>query len=170
MPKLKRHSGITIFIAGAVIITAVIIFVVKLTAHYPELAEPVSYSVNQLNGFKMEIEGVHWSFRKGYCAKYKIEIDSEEIYTLVDTGEKSYEYLERLLAGQWYRFVCNDIRPFPDNSHEIGGPGNTGYEEGFYQKYDGYGTRLETGIYRIVLELTDGEGNIQYLADEFEVK
>ena len=149
MSKLKRHSGITIFIAGAVIITAVIIFVVKLTAHYPELAEPVSYSVNQLNGFKMEIEGVHWSFRK---------------------GEKSYEYLERLLAGQWYRFVCNDIRPFPDNSHEIGGPGNTGYEEGFYQKYDGYGTRLETGIYRIVLELTDGEGNIQYLADEFEVK
>lgn len=66
MSKLKRHSGITIFIAGAVIITAVIIFVVKLTAHYPELAEPVSYSVNQLNGFKMEIEGVHWSFRKGY--------------------------------------------------------------------------------------------------------
>lgn len=37
------------------------------------------------------------------------------------------------------------------------------------QKYDYYGTRLEPGLYRLVLEMKAEDGISQYLAAEFEV-
>ena len=169
MSKRKVRNGMIAAAAAAAVVLGGL-WIVRATARYPALDAPVLYRIDPVQGFQMEIEEVRWSLKKGYCVKYRVAIDSEEVYTLVDTEEKTYKYLERLVDGQWYRLVCDEIRSPIDRSREIGGPGNTGYEEGLYQKYDGYGTRLEPGSYRIVLELTDREGDIHYLADGFEVK
>ena len=45
-----------------------------------------------------------------------------------------------------------------------------GVESSFTQKTDYYGTRLEPGTYRLVLELTADDGSSHYLAEEFHVK
>ena len=53
---------------------------------------------------------------------------------------------------------------------QVGGPDTLSFESKFTQRTDYYGTRLEPGTYRLVLELTADDGSSHYLAEEFHVK
>ena len=53
---------------------------------------------------------------------------------------------------------------------QIGGSDTLSFESKFTQRTAYYGTCLEPGTYRLVLELTDDDGSSHYLAEEFHVK
>ena len=89
------------------------------------LGEPVSYPVNQVDGFELTIEKPTWSPFKGY----------------------TFNNLEFSLGGD-----------------------STGLQGSIVQKYDYYGTRLEAGTYRVVLEMKAKDGTPHYLAAEFDVE
>lgn len=50
------------------------------------------------------------------------------------------------------------------------GGDSTGLQGSIVQKYDYYGTRLEAGTYRVVLEMKAKDGTPHYLAAEFDVE
>ena len=50
------------------------------------------------------------------------------------------------------------------------GGDSTGLQGSIVQKYDYYGTRLEAGTYRVVLEMKTKDGTPHYLAAEFDVE
>ena len=101
--------------------------------------------------------------------RWAVAADSKEVYIFAEDGP-GFEYLERCIDGQWYRlgYSQND---FPFNSAEfaLGGEEGTALEGSIVQKYSYYGTRLEKGAYRVVLEMRARDGTLQYLAAEFRV-
>ena len=52
---------------------------------------------------------------------------------------------------------------------DLGRNGSTAFYGSVGQKYEGYGTRLEPGSYRLTMKLTDRIGGAHYLAAEFDV-
>ena len=85
-------------------------------------------------------------------------------------GSPGFEYLERHIDGQWYRLTYSqDIFPFNNLEFSLGGD-STGLQGSIVQKYDYYGTRLEAGTYRVVLEMKAKDGTPHYLAAEFDVE
>ena len=52
----------------------------------------------------------------------------------------------------------------------LGGGEGSALEGSIVQKYDYYGTRLEAGIYRLVLEMQAKDGTPHYLAQEFNIQ
>ena len=82
------------------------------------LGEPVSYPVNQVDGFELTIEKPTWSPFKGYTIRWAVTANSKEIYSFGEDGSPGFEYLERHIDGQWYRLTYSqDIFPF--NSHWV---------------------------------------------------
>ena len=166
---MKRYRGWLIllvflgFCAGGVWLT------LRLTAEYPTLGEPVSYPVNQVNGFELTIEEPSWSPFKGFMIRWAVAADSKEVYIFAEDGP-GFEYLERCIDGQWYRlgYSQNDF-PFNRAEFALGGEEGTALEGSIVQKYSYYGTRLEKGAYRVVLEMRARDGTLQYLAAEFRV-
>ena len=72
--------------------------------------------------------------------------------------------------GQWYRLTYSqDTFPFNNLEFSLGGD-STGLQGSIVQKYDYYGTRLEAGTYRVVLEMKAKDGTPHYLAAEFDVE
>ena len=59
--------------------------------------------------------------------------------------------------------------PFNNLEFSLGGD-STGLQGSIVQKYDYYGTRLEAGTYRVVLEMKAKDGTPHYLAAEFDVE
>ena len=146
----------------------------RATAEYPTLGDPVSEPVNQIEGFDLSIEaGPTWSPFRGYTLKYGIRIDSREVYYLT-TGNEPHsaetERLERLVDGQWHRLRSTAPTGFQSLTFDLGGSGSTGFGGSLVQKYEGYGTRLEPGTYRLVLELADQANQPHYLAAEFNAE
>ena len=87
-----------------------------------------------------------------------------------NNGSPGFEYLERHIDGQWYRLTYSqDIFPFNNLEFSLGGD-STGLQGSIVQKYDYYGTRLEAGTYRVVLEMKAKDGTPHYLAAEFDVE
>ena len=77
------------------------------------LGEPVSYPVNQVDGFELTIEKPTWSPFKGYTIRWAVTANSKEIYSFGEDGSPGFEYLERHIDGQWYRLTYSqDIFPF----------------------------------------------------------
>lgn len=168
---MKRHPGlITLAILLALCVGGAALYL-RTTAEYPTLGEPVSYPVNQIDGFDLSIEaGPTWSPFRGYSLKYNIQIDSPEIYHLTtgsDPASAETERLEMLVDGQWYRLKSTEPTGFQTQIFDLGGHENTGFYGSLVQKYEGYGTRLAPGTYRLVLELADSHGTPHYLAAEF---
>ena len=58
---------------------------------------------------------------------------------------------------------------FNNLEFSLGGD-STGLQGSIVQKYDYYGTRLEAGTYRVVLEMKAKDGTPHYLAAEFDVE
>lgn len=59
--------------------------------------------------------------------------------------------------------------PFNPLEFSLGGQTST-FQGSMVQKYDHYGTRLETGNYRLVLEMRAEDGTPCYLAAGFDVR
>ena len=134
------------------------------------LGEPVSYPVNQVDGFELTIEKPTWSPFKGYTIRWAVTANSKEIYSFGEDGSPGFEYLERHIDWQWYRLTYSqDIFPFNNLEFSLGGD-STGLQGSIVQKYDDYGTRLEAGTYRVVLEMKTKDGTPHYLAAEFDVE
>lgn len=162
LKKLRPLICIALFVG-------VIWIVFHVTAKYPILGEPVTYPVNQIDGFELTMTEGSWTPFRGHTFRYQITIQSEEVYQLVTAKGKSCRLLDRLVDGQWYRMERPEAIPeVIEWSAQVGNA--LGFESSFTQKTDYYGTRLEPGTYRLVLELTADDGSSHYLAEEFHVK
>lgn len=147
--------------------------VLRLTAEYPALGEPVSYPVNQVDGFELTIEKPGWGPFTGYTIKWTVTADSEEVYTFSHDweGEPDFAYLERCIDGRWYRLrYTQDDFAFNPIEFPLGGDEAWRLQGSIVQKYSYYGTRLEAGNYRIVLRMEASDGTPRYLAAEFGVE
>lgn len=134
------------------------------------LGEPVSYPANQVDGFELTIEKPTWSPFKGYTIRWAVTANSKEIYSFGEDGSPGFEYLERHIDRQGYRLTYSqDIFPFNNLEFSLGGD-STGLQGSIVQKYDYYGTRLEAGTYRVVLEMKAKDGTPHYLEAEFDVE
>ena len=67
MKRCRGWVALLVFIALCVV---GVWFTLKATAEYPALGEPVSYPVNQVDGFELAIEDPSWSPFKGYTIKW----------------------------------------------------------------------------------------------------
>lgn len=100
--------------------------------------------------------------------KKQVLCDLQALFLLFNC--QTPEYLERHIDGQWYRLTYSqDIFPFNNLEFSLGGD-STGLQGSIVQKYDYYGTRLEAGTYRVVLEMKAKDGTPHYLAAEFDVE
>lgn len=164
---MKRHRGWVILLIFIVLCAGGVWLTLQVTAEYPTLGEPVSYPVNPVDGLELTIEKPSWSPFKGYTIRWAVTADSKEVYSF----ETDFEYLERCIDGQWYRLeYSQDNRPFNSMEFVLGGEESARLEGSIVQKYAYYGTRLETGLYRVLLEMKAKDGTPHYLTAEFDVK
>lgn len=165
--RRKRYRGWIILLIFIAVCAGGVWLTLRVTAEYPALGEPVSYPVDQVGGFELTIEQPTWSPFKGYTIRWAVTADSEEIYSFVE-GDSGFAYLERCIGGQWYRLTyLQDTFSFNDFAFSLGEE-STGLQGSIVQKYAYYGTRLEPGIYRVVLEMNAKDGTLHYLAAEFD--
>lgn len=170
---MKRYRGWVALLIFVALCVVGIWLTLQVTAEYPTLGEEVSYPVNQVEGFELTTEKPSWSPFKGYSIRWRVAADSEAIYYFVQDGEppNRFEYLERCVDGQWYRLgYTQDNFPFTTIEFALGGEEASDLQGSIVQKYAYYGTRLEPGTYRVVLEMKAEDGTLHYLAAEFEVK
>ena len=132
-------------------------------AKYPAVREASSDPVSRIEGLSLSIEKPRFSPIKGYTIRYRIEISTDEIYQTADP----FERLEKFENGCWHRLECQK-EPVFSSPFDISGD-NAAFDGSFVQKYDGYGTRLHPGTYRLTLGLTDAAGGSHCLAAEFEI-
>ncbi len=168
---MKKYRGWLIFAAFIALCGGAVWLTLRVTAEYPALGEPVSYPVNQVEGFELSIKEPAWSPFRGYTIHWKVTADSDEVYHFIQQSESpGFEFLERQIDGQWYRLGYSQ-EDFPISSEDfaLGGEDTTGFEGSIVQKYDDYGTRLEPGKYRAVLEMRAEDDTPYYLAAEFDV-
>ena len=139
---------------------------------YPDLGDPVSYPVNQVDGFALTIGEPSFSPFQGYTIAWKVTADSDDVYRFTCDGKapNAFEFLERKVDGQWYRltYTQKDL-PYSTVELALGGEESAALAGSIVQKYAYYGTRLEAGTYRVVLEMRASDGTPHYLAQEFEV-
>ena len=139
---------------------------------YPDLGDPVSYPVNQVDGFALTIGEPSFSPFQGYTIAWKVTADSDDVYRFTCDGKapNAIEFLERKVDGQWYRltYTQKDL-PYSTVELALGGEESAALAGSIMQKYAYYGTRLEAGTYRVVLEMRASDGTPHYLAQEFEV-
>ena len=169
---IKRCRSLAILAAVIAFFIGGIWLILRATAEYPSLGEPVFYPVNQVDGFELTIEKPEWGPFTGYTIRWTVTADSEEVYTFSHDWEKEadFTYLERCVDGQWYRLndTQNDFA-FNPIEFPLGGDEAWRLQGSIVQKYRYYGTRLEAGNYRIVLRMEAGDGTSHYLAAEFAV-
>jgi hypothetical protein len=167
---MKRLHGWIFLLAIIALCTIGAWFTLRITAEYPSLGEPVSYSVNQVDGFELTIEKPSWSIFSGYTIDWSVTADSEEVYYFYGEAP-GFEFLERCVEGQWYRLgYVQDNLVFNSLEFSMGGGDNTELQGSIVQKYNYYGTRLEAGTYRVVLEMKEKDRTPYYLTAEFEVE
>lgn len=166
---MKRYRGWMILLLCAALCVGGVKLVLWATADYPALGEAVSYPVNQVEGFDLTIQEPSWSPFTGYTIRWSVSAESEEIYTFTGGGPY-FEHLERCVGGQWYRLAyLKEKLPFNQLEFALGGE-TSSLSGSVVQKYMYYGTRLEAGSYRLVLEMRAEDGTSRYLAAEFDIR
>ena len=170
---MKKHRNWIIPALVAALAAAGIWLIGKVTAVYPGLGDPVSYPVNQVDGFTLTIGEPSFSPFQGYTVAWRVTADSADVYHFTCDGEapNTFEFLERRVDGQWYRLAyTQEDLPYSTVELALGGKETTSALAGsIVQKYAYYGTRLEAGTYRVVLETRASDGTSHYLAQEFEI-
>lgn len=169
---MKRRRGWIAFLIFIALCAAGVRLTLQVTAEYPTLGESVAYPVNQVEGFELTIEEPSWSPFKGYTLRWDVTAESEEVYYFIEERDTpGFEYLERHIDGQWYRLgYTQEHFHFHSMEFALGGESGFGLGGSIVQKYAYYGTRLEPGAYRVVLEMHAADGTPHYLAAEFEVE
>ena len=166
---MKRHRILMGFVVFIILCVGGILTFLRATAHSPTVGIPVSYSTHQIQGFVLSTDPPSWSPLLGYTLRYDIQINSESIYH-IDESSEQFEHLDRFVDGQWYRLDRTyEAESIGHLTLDLGGEGHTGFHASLVQKYDGYGTRLDPGQYRLVLELYDSKNTPHYLACEFTI-
>ena len=164
MLKCKNLFKLAAFLA---VCAGIIGLVLRVTANYPDLGEPVEHPVNDIPGIELTLENQKWLPFTGHSFRWHMVAETETSY---DSDWKK-EYLEHQVDGQWYRLNRERRLPPGDDPTEVGGSeGPTAIEGSVVQDYAGYGNRLESGLYRFTLELKDQDGVSHYIAAEFSVK
>ena len=167
---MRRYRGLIIVLVLVALCVGGVWLTLQVTAEYPTLGEPVSYPSNQVDGVELAIEKPSWSPFRGYTIRWAVSANTKEVYHFTG-GDSGFECLERSIDGQWYRLGSSqDDFPFNSLEFALGGEEGTGLEGSIVQKYAYYGTRLETGAYRVVLEMKAKDGTSHYLAAEFDVE
>ena len=165
---MKRHRRWLILLLCAGFCIGGVRLILWATADWPALEDPVSYPVNQVEGFELTIGEPSWSPFTGYTIQWSVSAESEEIYVFV-SDVPFFEYLERCVDGQWYRLArSQENLPYNPLEFSLGGQTST-FQGSMVQKYGHYGTRLERGNYRLVLEMRAEDGTPCYLAAGFDV-
>lgn len=165
---MKKYRGWVIALLLILLCIGGVRLVLRATAEYPALGEPVSYPVNQVEGFTLSIETPTWSPFRGYTIRWAVSAESEDIYTF-STENADFSNLERCVDGQWYRLKrSQDMENLSHLDFPLGGD-STGLQGSIVQKFDNYGTRLEPGTYRVTLEMQAEDGTPHYLAAEFDI-
>lgn len=169
---MKRYRSLVALAIFLLLCGGISWLVLHVTAQYPALGEPVSYPIDQGDGFALTMEEPSWSPFTGYTLRWNVEADSENTYVFIADASSPFEYLERQVDGQWYRLDCQrESDGLSELRFELGGDSDgTGLGGSVVQKYAGYGTRLETGIYRLALKMIAEDGTLHYLAAEFHVE
>lgn len=171
---MKKFRGLLICLLILTVYAGGVWLTLHLTTEYPALGEPVSYPVNQVPGFALTLAEPSWSPFKGYSLRYDVAAESETVYTFTACHSAGFERLEQQVDGQWRRLTVSPPPPeeftcFAPLEFDLGGGEGHGLEGSLVQKYDGYGTRLSSGLYRLVLEMTAPDGTPHCLAAEFSV-
>ena len=169
---IKRCRSLLILAAVIALCVGGVKLILHATAEYPSLGEPVSYPVNQVDGFELTIEKPTWSPFRGYTIRWAVTADSKEVYTFSHYWEKEpdFAFLERCVDGRWYRLnYTQDDFAFNSIEFPLGGDEAWRLQGSIVQKYSYYGTRLEAGNYRVVLRMEANDGTSHYLAAEFDV-
>ncbi len=165
---MKKIRALVIFIIVLAVLACGIKVILNATAEYPKTGEEVTYTVNDVEGFELKIEDISWSFIRGYSLVWQVDACSDEVYYFVEDMSR-FVYIEKNIDGKWYKLVSN-AEFLGRNTFALGGEEGYGLGGSIIQKYDGYGTRLENGKYRLVLEMENKKGNKHYLAEEFEIE
>lgn len=166
---MKKFRGWLILLLLVLLGFGAVKLTLHLTAEYPALGEPVTYPVNQVEGFTLTMEKPTWSPFKGYTIRWRVDANSEEVYTFI-ADKREFFWLEHRKDGQWYRLLpSEEVSLLTTMEYPMGGDAY-GLESSLTQKYRNYGTRLAPGTYRLVLEMQDSEENPHYLASEFSIK
>lgn len=98
---MKRYRGWIIFLVFVCLCAGGVWLTLWVTAEYPTLGEPVSYPVNQVEGFELSIGKPTWSPLVGYMIRWKVSADSKEVFHFIEDDESpKFEYLERCIDGQ----------------------------------------------------------------------
>lgn len=164
---MSKYRSLWKWLLFLAVCAGIIWLVLHFTAHYPSLGEPVDYQVNDIPGIELTLENQKWLPFTGYSFRWHVDVDTATSYSY----NFQKEYLEHHVDGQWYRLNQERRLPPGDNSTEIGGSESPmTLESSMTQDYAGYGNRLEPGLYRFTLELTDTDGAPHYIAAEFTVK
>lgn len=169
---MKKRRVWLILAAVIIVLAAGAGLTMKLTAVYPGLGEAAAYPVNDVGGFELTVEKLSFTPLAGYTVRWRVTADSDETYRFIESGEthRTFEYLERSVGGVWYRLGREqDALSAETLEYPLGGDGWDTMEGSIVQKDAGYGTRLEPGLYRVVLEMEAEDGTTHYLAREFEV-
>ncbi len=165
---MKRFRKWLILAAVAAVCAAGIWLLLQVTAEYPELGEEMTEPVNDIPGFTLELREIRHTFNKGYTLKWAIDANRDATYTMNANPSNAPERLERQVDGRWYRLVRKGTWADYDLPFDLGGEeGSLGLQASLVQKYNGYGTRLEPGLYRLTVELLAPDGTPRYLAAEF---
>lgn len=141
----------------------------QATAHVPELGEAVEETVNDTPGVTLTMEKPRWTPFKGYVLAWTVTANTDETYTfhMMDGETEDFAWLERWQDGQWRCLISEKTWPWNPNVFSVGGENAETLQGSLTQKDNGYGTRLEAGRYRLVLEMRDSDGAPRYLAAEF---
>ena len=167
---MKKYRGLLTFVLVLAICAGAVKLMLDYTAEYPIVGEAVVYPVNQIDGFNLSIESPAWSPFKGYTLRYNIEIESNDIYYMTTGTETAPAKLEKLIHGTWYSLnPQNEYEAFNSMTFDLGGD-TYGFSGSLVQKFEELGTRLETGVYRLTIELTDESNILHYLAAEFTIE
>ena len=170
---MKKLRGRLIFLLILTVCSGGVRLTLRLTAEYPVLGEPASHPINQVPGFTLTLAEPPWSPFKGYSLQYDVAAESETVYTFASYHSAGFEHLEQQADGQWHRLTVSpppeEFTGFAPLEFILGGGEGHGLGGSLVQKYDGYGTRLCPGLYRLVLEMTAPDGTPHYLAAEFSV-
>ena len=72
---MKKYRGWVIALLLILLCIGGVRLVLRATAEYPALGEPVSYPVNQVEGFTLSIETPTWSPFRGYTIRWAVSAE-----------------------------------------------------------------------------------------------